>query len=40
MLRVAMVLIIPFVASPLGELQAGQERGLLDLLVLTAETPK
>ena len=42
MLRVAMVLMILFVASPLTELRAGQERGLLDSLpVLTAaDTPK
>ena len=41
MLRVALVLIIVFAASPLGELQAGQERRPLDNLpVLTADTPK
>jgi hypothetical protein len=39
--RIAMVLIILSVASPLSELWAGQERGLLDNLpVLTADTPK
>jgi hypothetical protein len=41
MLRVPMVPIILFVASPATELRAGQVRGLLDNLpVLTAETPK
>jgi hypothetical protein len=39
--RVAMVLIILSVASPLRELWAGQDRGLLyNLPVLTADTPK
>jgi hypothetical protein len=38
--RVMMVLITLFVASPLSELRAGQERGLHDLPVLTADTPK
>ena len=41
MLRVAMVLAILCVASPLSQPSAGQERGLLDSLpVLTADTPK
>jgi hypothetical protein len=40
--RVAMVLTILFVASPLTELGAGQERDLpaLTLPVLAADTPK
>jgi hypothetical protein len=39
--RVAIVLTILFVASPLTELRAEQERTLLDSLpVLTADTPK
>jgi hypothetical protein len=41
MLRVATVLIILIVASPLRELREGQERGLVDSLpVLTADTPQ
>jgi hypothetical protein len=40
--RVAMVLTMLFVASPVTELRAEQERGLpeLNLPVLTADTPK
>jgi hypothetical protein len=37
--RVMMVLITLFVASPLSELRAGQERGLHDLPVLTVSMP-
>jgi hypothetical protein len=33
-------LLMLLVASPFPELRAGQERGLLDLPILTADTPK